>query len=90
MALDPLAVRRNLGLHFIARREELKRTQEDVADKAGIGLRTLRDIEAGTATNVGIDILCAVAEALEFETLHELFCTTASERDRLPGRPPQR
>jgi transcriptional regulator with XRE-family HTH domain len=90
MALDPLAVRRNLGLHLIARREALGMTQEAVAHKAGIGLRTLRDVEGGTEANIGIDNICAVATALGFETLHVLFCTPAPAHGRQPGRPTKR
>ena len=57
------------------RREELKVTQEYLADLAGIGLRTLKEIESGKG-NPTVDTLSKLAEVLGMELKLEVMKPT--------------
>jgi transcriptional regulator with XRE-family HTH domain len=85
MAIDPLAARRNLAQHFTARRKALRWSQETVAAKAGVGLKTVRELESA-ASNVGFFNMSAVAKALGFESFHDFLCTPAPP---VPVDPPR-
>jgi transcriptional regulator with XRE-family HTH domain len=64
-------VRERFGTTVKFRREELKLTQEDLAEKAGIHRTYLSDVERGTR-NVSLVNIERLAESLSM-TMSELF-----------------
>lgn len=45
-----VCMKQNLGTFVKQRRKRLKLTQRDLADRAGVGLRFVRELEQGKAT----------------------------------------
>lgn len=54
----------SIGQRIKDRREELKMTQEDLGKRCGTTKQTIFKYEAGIVTNIPMDRLCAIAEAL--------------------------
>jgi ribosome-binding protein aMBF1 (putative translation factor) len=63
VALAPQA-RRAAALRVLRAREALGWSQERAAHELGIGVRTLRDIEAGKARMTALEALCAFERLL--------------------------
>lgn len=55
-----------------ARREELRMTQEELAEKANISRQTVHVLETGKAENVLMSTMIAIARALK-STVDEIF-----------------
>jgi len=66
------AVRRRLAERVTAARKRQGLTHEQLAERAGIGVRELSRI-ANARVNVSIDIVSAVAAGLSVD-VHDLFC----------------
>jgi transcriptional regulator with XRE-family HTH domain/tetratricopeptide (TPR) repeat protein len=71
------------------RRRQLGLTQEDLAAKAGLGVRTLRNIEAGRILRPRPDTLRALADALGLDSAEReaFYLSTADRGPQDPGRP---
>lgn len=53
-----------MGFKIKERREELKMTQEELAQKSGVSRQTISSIETGKYENVLVGTLAAIASAL--------------------------
>lgn len=53
-----------MGIKIKERREELKMTQEELAQKSGVSRQTISSIETGKYENVLVGTLAAIATAL--------------------------
>ena len=53
-----------IGQRIKDRREELKMTQEDLGRRCGTTKQTIFKYESGIITNIPMDRLCAIADAL--------------------------
>lgn len=61
-----------MGYMIRERREELKMTQEELAQKSGISRQTISSIETGKCDNVLVGTLISIAKALE-TTVDKIF-----------------
>ena len=61
-----------MGIRIKDRREELKMTQEELAQKSGVSRQTISSIETGKYDNVLVGTLAAIALALD-TTVDKLF-----------------
>lgn len=61
-----------MGFKIKERREELKMTQEELAQKSGVSRQTISSIETGKYENVLVGTLAAIATALE-TTVDKIF-----------------
>lgn len=53
-----------IGQRIKERREELRMTQEDLGKRCGTTKQTIFKYESGIVTNIPMDRLCAIADAL--------------------------
>lgn len=61
-----------MGIQIKERREELKMTQEELAQKSGVSRQTISSIETGKYDNVLVGTLAAIAAALD-TTVDKIF-----------------
>jgi transcriptional regulator with XRE-family HTH domain len=61
-------------------------SQVELAKRAGVGIKTIGNIERGAGTPSGAT-LTKVARALDFLTIEELFATIADQAGKLQGPP---
>lgn len=61
-----------MGYKIKERREELRMSQQELADKAGVTRQTISLIETGKLENVTLGTMNAIAAALE-STVSEIF-----------------
>ena len=61
-----------MGIKIKERREELRMTQEELAQKSGVSRQTISSIETGKYENVLVGTLAAIATALE-TTVDKIF-----------------
>lgn len=61
-----------MGIKIKERREELKMTQEELAQKSGVSRQTISAIETGKYENVLVGTLAAIALALD-TTVDKIF-----------------
>ena len=61
-----------MGIQIKERREELRMTQEELAQKSGISRQTISAIETGKYDNVLVGTLAAIATALD-TTVDKIF-----------------
>ena len=61
-----------MGFRIKERREELKMTQEELAQKSGVSRQTISSIETGKYENVLVGTLAAIATALD-TTVDKIF-----------------
>ena len=61
-----------MGIRIKDRREELKMTQEELAQKSGVSRQTISSIETGKYDNVLVGTLAAIALALD-TTVDKIF-----------------
>lgn len=61
-----------MGIKIKERREELKMTQEELAQKSGVSRQTISSIETGKYENVLVGTLAAIATALD-TTVDKIF-----------------
>lgn len=61
-----------MGIKIKERREELKMTQEELAQKSGVSRQTISYIENGKYENVLVGTLAAIATALD-TTVDKIF-----------------
>jgi DNA-binding XRE family transcriptional regulator len=61
-----------MGFKIKERREELKMTQEELAQKSGVSRQTISSIETGKYENVLVGTLAAIAIALD-TTVDKIF-----------------
>ena len=61
-----------MGIKIKERREELKMTQEELAQKSGVSRQTISSIETGKYENVLVGTLAAIAIALD-TTVDKIF-----------------
>ena len=61
-----------MGFKIKERREELKMTQEELAQKSGVSRQTISSIETGKYENVMVGTLAAIAIALD-TTVDKIF-----------------
>ena len=54
-----------LGRNILRLREAKQRTQEQIAEGAGVGWRYLQELEAGKGTNPSLTVLCGLKTALD-------------------------
>ena len=54
-----------LGRNILRLREAKERTQEQVAEGAGVSWRYLQELEAGKGTNPSLNVLCGLKNALD-------------------------
>jgi DNA-binding XRE family transcriptional regulator len=62
-----------MGINIKERREELKMTQEELANKSGVSRQTISSLETGKYNNVLTGTLEAIASALD-TTVEKIFC----------------
>lgn len=55
---------RTMGLRVLTSRRDLQLDQEELAQRSGVSRSRISEIERGKATNVGIDAIFSLAEAL--------------------------
>ena len=63
-----------MGYKIRERREELRMTQDELAQKSGVSRQTISSIETGKYDNVLVGTLAAIATALE-TTVDKIFYT---------------
>lgn len=61
-----------MGYKIRERREELRMTQEELAQKAGVSRQTISSLETGKYDNVLVSTLAAIALALD-TTVDKIF-----------------
>ncbi len=61
-----------MGYKIRERREELKMTQDELAQKSGVSRQTISSIETGKYENVLVGTLAAIATALD-TTVDKIF-----------------
>lgn len=61
-----------MGYKIRERREELRMTQEELAQKAGVSRQTISSLETGKYENVLVSTLAAIALALD-TTVDKIF-----------------
>jgi len=61
-----------MGYKIKERREELRMSQQELADKAGVTRQTISLIETGKLENVTLSTMNAIATALD-STVSEIF-----------------
>ena len=61
-----------MGYKIRERREELRMTQEELAQKAGVSRQTISSLETGKYENVLVSTLSAIALALD-TTVDKIF-----------------
>ena len=61
-----------MGIKIKERREELKMTQEELAQKSGVSRQTISSLETGKYENVLVGTLAAIAVALD-TTVDKIF-----------------
>lgn len=61
-----------MGINIKERREELRMTQEELANKSGVSRQTISALENGKYDNVLIGTLAAIATALD-TTVDKIF-----------------
>lgn len=61
-----------MGFKIKERREELKMTQEELAQKSGVSRQTISSIENGKYENALVGTLAAIANALD-TTVDKIF-----------------
>ena len=61
-----------MGINIKERREELKMTQEELANKSGVSRQTISSLETGKYDNVLVSTLAAIAAALD-TTVDKIF-----------------
>lgn len=61
-----------MGYKIRERREELRMSQEELAEKAGISRQTIHLIESGKLENVTLGTMKAIATALD-STVEKIF-----------------
>lgn len=61
-----------MGYKIKERREELRMTQEELAQKSGVSRQTISSIETGKYDNVLVGTLAAIATALD-TTVDKIF-----------------
>ena len=61
-----------MGFRIRERREELKMTQEELAQKSGVSRQTISSLESDTKDNVLVGTLVALANALD-TTVDKIF-----------------
>ena len=61
-----------MGYKIRERREELRMTQDELAQKSGVSRQTISSIETGKYDNVLVGTLAAIATALE-TTVDKIF-----------------
>src|ERR1700678_521975 len=72
-------------------RKDAEMTQEDLAERCGLGLTTIRDLERGLTTFPQKGTVTLLADALGLEGLaRDLFVASAPKRAHAERRPPQR
>lgn len=64
---------------MLRNRDDIKLTQEDVADEAGMTLRYYQKLETGESKNPSLEIVDRIARAFDMK-LSE-FCKFMEERD---------
>lgn len=73
------------GLRVFEERQRAGLTQEDLAEKLGVAVRWMQDIEAGVA-NVTLTTIGDLSDALGVEAA-EFFTAPSTKTVRRPGRP---
>jgi DNA-binding XRE family transcriptional regulator len=61
-----------MGINIKERREELKMTQEELANRSGVSRQTISSLETGKYDNVLVSTLAAIAAALD-TTVDKIF-----------------
>ena len=61
-----------MGIKIKERREELRMTQEELAQKSGVSRQTISSLETGKYDNVLVGTLSAIATALD-TTVDKIF-----------------
>ena len=61
-----------MGVKIKERREELKMTQEELANKSGVSRQTISSLETGKYENMLVGTLAAIATALD-TTVDKIF-----------------
>jgi transcriptional regulator with XRE-family HTH domain len=84
----PAAVQGPLGRLVRAHRARLGLTQEEVAQRAGLSERTLRNLEAGRSSRPYPDTIRRLADALELTARHRHELEAAA-RGVVPGLGPE-
>ena len=62
-----------MGYKSKERREELRMTQEELAQKSGVSRQTISSLETGKYENVLVGTLASIANALG-TTVDKIFC----------------
>jgi len=55
----------NVGRNILEHRKRLKLSRKELAEKAGVNIKTLEFIETGKTDNPSLDKIVAISEALE-------------------------
>lgn len=61
-----------MGINIKERREELRMTQEELAQRSGVSRQTISSLETGKYDNVLVGTLAAIAMALD-TTVDKIF-----------------
>ena len=61
-----------MGININERREELRMTQEELAQRSGVSRQTISSLETGKYDNVLVGTLAAIAMALD-TTVDKIF-----------------